>query len=229
MTEQQWLVCTDPEHMLSFLGDRLSRRKRLLFACGCVRRVWHLIEDSTCQRAVIVAERYADGLATEEERTEADEAVAQGDGRGTPYGPADLAATFSIIADGNFADVDSVLRHPTINAARFVAKATGTISKEIKCQSALLRDIAGNPFHSLPLLDLTWLTWNENILRRLADAIYEDRLLPTGTLDAGRLAVVADALEEGGCDNEEILAHLRQQGVSHYRGCWVIDLLLNKS
>jgi hypothetical protein len=48
------------------------------------------------------------------------------------------------------------------------------------------------------------------------------------TLDLARLAVLADALEEAGADNEEVLAHCRQQEQVHVRGCFVLDLLLNK-
>jgi hypothetical protein len=39
---------------------------------------------------------------------------------------------------------------------------------------------------------------------------------------------LGDALEEAGCSDEEILAHLRGPG-PHVRGCWVVDLLLNKA
>jgi hypothetical protein len=93
----------------------------------------------------------------------------------------------------------------------------------------LVRDIIGNPFRPLPSIDPAWLCWNDGTVQRLAAAIYEERSLPKGTLDNGRLAILADALEEADCDNEEVLSHLRQQGASHYRGCWVIDLLLNKA
>ena len=41
------------------------------------------------------------------------------------------------------------------------------------------------------------------------------------------LPVLADALEEAGCDNREILAHYRSGG-EHVRGCWVVDLMLGK-
>ena len=61
----------------------------------------------------------------------------------------------------------------------------------------------------------------------LATAAYEERILPAGTLDSDRLAVLADALEDAGCDNEDILSHLRGPG-PHVRGCWVVDLLLGK-
>jgi hypothetical protein len=52
--------------------------------------------------------------------------------------------------------------------------------------------------------------------------------VPSRTLDATLLAVLADAVEEAGCDNEELLAHLRQQGAAHVRGCWCLDVLLGK-
>ena len=42
-----------------------------------------------------------------------------------------------------------------------------------------------------------------------------------------RLAVLFDALEEAGCDDAEILNHLRSPG-PHVRGCWAVDLLLGK-
>jgi hypothetical protein len=62
----------------------------------------------------------------------------------------------------------------------------------------------------------------------LANTIYEQRQLPSGHLDSHRLAVLADALEEAGCRDDEIQSHLRQQGAVHVRGCWAIDPLLNK-
>jgi hypothetical protein len=54
-----------------------------------------------------------------------------------------------------------------------------------------------------------------------------EHVLPSGTLDNTRLAVLTDALEEAGCQVAEVLTHLREPG-SHWRGCWVVDLLLNK-
>jgi hypothetical protein len=39
--------------------------------------------------------------------------------------------------------------------------------------------------------------------------------------------VLADALEEAGCGDEEILGHLRGPG-PHVRACWVLDLLLGR-
>jgi hypothetical protein len=62
----------------------------------------------------------------------------------------------------------------------------------------------------------------------LAQAAYDNRTLPAGTLDPVRFAVLADALEDAGCDNADILNHLRGPG-PHVRGCWVLDLPLGKS
>jgi hypothetical protein len=55
----------------------------------------------------------------------------------------------------------------------------------------------------------------------MAQAIYDGR-----TFD--QLPILADALEEAGCHNSDVLAHCRSEG-PHVRGCWVVDLLLGKS
>ena len=91
-------------------------------------------------------------------------------------------------------------------------------------QARLLHCIFGNPFHPVAI-NPAWLT---PTVLALAQAAYDNRNLPSGTLDNERLAVLADALEDAGCDNADILKHLRQSG-EHVRGCWVVDLLLDKS
>jgi hypothetical protein len=66
-----------------------------------------------------------------------------------------------------------------------------------------------------------WLQWNEGLVPKLAQAIYDENAFH-------RLPILADALEEAGCTNADILNHCRQSG-EHVRGCWVIDTLLGKS
>jgi hypothetical protein len=61
----------------------------------------------------------------------------------------------------------------------------------------------------------------------LASVAYEDRALPSGELDPARLSVLADALEDAGCTDPDLLGHLRSAG-PHVRGCWVVDLILGK-
>jgi hypothetical protein len=102
------------------------------------------------------------------------------------------------------------------------------VATEEQGQSNLLRDIFGPlPFRQARI-DSCWLAWNDGTVKKQAQAIYEGRALSGGTLDSSRLAVLADALEDAGCDNEEILLHCRQQGKAHVRGCWVLDLILGK-
>jgi hypothetical protein len=96
-------------------------------------------------------------------------------------------------------------------------------------QCRLLRDIFGpSPFWRMPPLDLAWLTWDGGLVRTLAQAAYDDRHLPSGTLEPARLAVLADALDESGCEDALLLGHLRSWGV-HVRGCFAVDLILGRS
>jgi len=95
-------------------------------------------------------------------------------------------------------------------AARAVRRETA------ESQVSLLRCIFGNPFHP-PTLDSSWLS---STVRNLAQAIYDDRRFTD-------LPILADALLDAGCDNDDILTHCRSEG-SHVRGCWVVDLLLDK-
>jgi hypothetical protein len=81
----------------------------------------------------------------------------------------------------------------------------------------LLRDIFGNPFRR-PTVDPAWLAWSGRMVINLARAIYDAHRFTD-------LPVLADALEEAGCDDEAILAHCRGPG-PHVRGCWVVDLIL---
>jgi hypothetical protein len=85
--------------------------------------------------------------------------------------------------------------------------------------NVLLQDVFGNPFRPLSV-DPSWLIWNSGTVQKVAQAIYDERAFD-------RLPVLADALEEAGCTNLDILDHCRQPG-EHVRGCWVVDLLYGK-
>jgi hypothetical protein len=92
----------------------------------------------------------------------------------------------------------------------------------------LVREVIGNPFRPPPGVAPGLLAWRDGLVVKLAQAAYDERSLPDGLLDNSRLAVLADALEEAGCQNEEILRHLREQN-GHWRGCWALDILLGKA
>ena len=89
-------------------------------------------------------------------------------------------------------------------------------------QAGLLRDIFGPlPFRKVTLSP-SLLRWHDCTVVKLAQAIYESRSF-------GDLPILADALEDAGCDNEAVLTHCREQGGVHVPGCWLLDLLLQKA
>jgi len=97
------------------------------------------------------------------------------------------------------------------------------IATEELQQMEILRDIAGNPFRPVTFSPCS----RTATVTNLAQTIYDDRQLPSGLFDNQRMTVLADALEEAGCDNKDILDHCRSGG-EHVRGCWVVDLVLGK-
>jgi hypothetical protein len=84
----------------------------------------------------------------------------------------------------------------------------------------VVRDIFGNPFRSV-FVHPSWLAWNDGIVVKVAQAIYDDRAFD-------RLPVLADTLEDAGCHDADILGHCRHPG-PHVRGCWVVDLLTGRN
>jgi hypothetical protein len=93
-------------------------------------------------------------------------------------------------------------------------------ASESKYQASLLRHIVGNPFRPVQV-EPRWFSWNGGTVLKLARAIDEQWA-------CHRLPVLADALEDAGCTDADILGHCRGPG-PHVRGCWVIDLLLGKA
>jgi hypothetical protein len=66
------------------------------------------------------------------------------------------------------------------------------------------------------------LKWNDETVVKVARGIYDDRAFD-------RMPILADALIDAGCESDDILAHGRQEGAVHTKGCWVLDLLLGRS
>jgi hypothetical protein len=202
MTEQDWLDCEVPQQMLDFCRHRVSARKLRLYLCGCCRQRWELLDEAR-RRAVEVAERYADGQASADER---------------------LRATVAISADRH------TCRDALQNLARRVAWQAGRGNVTLglawlfreRVDATLcewLREIVGNPFRPAPL-EPGWLRWNDGCVAALAQGIYEDRAFE-------RMPILADALEDAGCTEPALLDHLRGPW-PHVRGCWVLDQLLGR-
>jgi hypothetical protein len=213
VTESEWLACTDFDLLWDTLAPLATPRKRRLFFCAVCRREWHLITGWPRRRAVEVAERYADAQAGPRDLAAAHAAVVRMD----PQVPGkDATASMS---DDDLADFWSLgsENRPTGPPA----------TPEMWSRLDLLRELIGNPFRPTPAVNAAWLAWHDGAVPQLARAAYEERRLPSGHLDPARLAVLADALEDAGCADAELLGHLRGPG-PHVRGCWAVDLILGK-
>jgi hypothetical protein len=227
MTESEWLRCDDPQAMLEFLwtSGKASDRKLRLFACACCRRIWPLLTDERSRRAVEVAEGFADGQVSREELAAACaaadrahcEAPRQANFRSLDAAPHTAEEDLSCSA----ADAAASAADAVQIAARGDEKAK---VEECQKQATLLHCIFASPFRPPPALDPRLLTPD---LVALAQSIYEEWELPGGILDRSRLAVLADALEDAGCPDAELLGHLRGGG-EHVRGCWAVDVLTGR-
>jgi hypothetical protein len=225
MTEAEWLASADPTGMLAALGDAVSHRKLRLFMAACCRRVWHALDDEDYrQAAVVVAERFADGLASAEEL--ADQFGELTDGCPTRVWDDCVNATVADFAEFDAISCAQAEVHETTLAAysENYDRKEEVERSEARSQARLLRCVFGNPFRAVRFTS----AWRTADVTALAEAAYHRRRMPAGTLQPSRLAVLADALEEAGGTSPELLAHLRERG-PHVRGCWAIDLALARA
>jgi hypothetical protein len=252
MTQADWWACGDPQEMLAFLktSGLLTDRKARLFAVACCRRVWHLMRDERSRQAVDVSEGLADDLVHEEAWQPAADAaivalVAASEAYAASAATADMAAhaAASCAADAIMAvtsvdweagpalhvEAQSAAGGACHAAASAVDSASADTSHsawfaECAAQASLLRCIVGNPLRPRLVIDCNTLT--QHVLA-VAHTAYADQLLPSGHLDPARLAVLAQALQDAGCTDAELLGHLRREG-PHVRGCFAVDALLGK-
>ncbi len=222
--EKQWLASTHPTWMLEIVRTKMSQRKLRLFAVACCRRTEHLFVDARCHEALEVAERFADALATSNERLSTAVRVREcrrgSVGRQSKNGVVDnavghaqLAASF-LCGSFPFEAAQAALTFCPRALAFMADDFLATQRQEELHHCDLLRDIVGMPFQKRRA-DPSWFTSNTVSLAR---AIYDNRRFDD-------LPILADALEEAGCVDEIILAHCRETP-THARGCWVLDLLL---
>ena len=222
MTEAKWLTCNDPQPMLVFLRGQASERKLRLFEVACCRSIWHLLTDERSRRLVEVAEQYADGHPKPPGPLEsaAMEAVSRFPTQSALFAAARTAVMTIWDYSPDSLHYMNSSYPPMVRDALAVAGNTAeAVPSEPPVQAALLRDIFGNPFRPISL-DSAWLSWNDATIPRLAQAVYNDRAFD-------RLPILADALEQAGCEDADILAHCRSDG-PHVKGCWAMDLILRR-
>jgi hypothetical protein len=224
MTEEEWIAGTKPRPMLEFRRDQISRRKLRLFAIACFRRDWNLYNDERSREAISIGERYADGQATSEQLKAAHAAAMQGAREITAvaFMPLGTWRTDQEFEENHRRIGSSLASNDASWGSAMAATARRNIHTpeyilEAHAEAILLRDICGNPFRPA-IFDSRWRTAT---VTALAQAIYDDR-------NFDRLPILADALEDAGCTQQEILNHCRGGG-EHARGCWAVDLILGKS
>lgn len=247
MTEAEWLAAEDPDPMIHFLEGHFDAlegdvdedpakwwvsRKLRLWAVACCRRIEHLLTDPRSRAGLDAIERYCDGNLKRDELREAINAAAKVtwdmEAAGAPGSEQNAATAVCTALDDvqdEFTDTREaadwavnarsaeVPDEPATSYDRYIAARAA----EQRAQADLVREVFGNPFRPVAL-DPAWLTSD---VRALAHAIYAERAWD-------RMPILADALQEAGCDSADALAHCRDPGAAHVRGCRVVDLLLGK-
>jgi hypothetical protein len=243
-TEAGWLMAENPGLMLAVARQGASDRRLRLVAVACCRAAWpHLppypeedARDAECLALLELAERYADGTAKYGEMMAARRSLAgTGVPRGGPPGRKIAAAWFASAKDptdtsgyaltrllGEAWRGRSELEMPSTRV-RFGWLGHGeqtAVDWVAACMAlvAVVRDVFGNPFRKVKF-DKKWRT---DTAVALARQMYDSR-------DFSAMPILADALQDAGCENEDILTHCRDTAARHARGCWVCDLVLGKS
>ena len=215
MTEQKWLQATDPKPMLKFLRGKASERKLRLFACACCRRIPGFLESEPDRQGLELTERDVDGLATDEEF----EALPN-DGWDIRWYRRNCWDAIGRAMESYWTYVWSsvwVSRNQDATMEQIQAQARRQNDADL---AVLLFDIFRNPFRPVAV-DPGWLIWHGGLLVSIAQRMYDGR-------DFSDMPVLADGLEEAGCQDQDILGHCRSGG-EHVRGCWVIDAILGRS
>jgi hypothetical protein len=236
MTEAEWLAATDPTPMLDFIHERASNRKVALYLCGGCRSRPDLFYSPSSITAIDLYERNADGLLPKEDKWYAtwyaEEATFGFDFEPNtlPRRPeivqrlVELGAVSASALSGGAWVVNEEIRQRLHYAAELVYNMPGVSERllwylaRIDWPGRWLFDcVFGNPFRPVSL-DPAWLT---STVVALAGGIYADRAFD-------RMPILADALQDAGCDHDDILTHCRGDS-PHVRGCWVVDLLTGRA
>jgi hypothetical protein len=206
LDEREWNACKVASRMLRFLNEtgRGSARKLVLFSVARWRLAWQEGVPPFSRHLVDTAEAVVDGLGSRKRLRK-------------------LLACRHHETHSRTWQVDSEAARVAIccidgTGARWSIVETLSDAG----QKRLLHDIFGPlPFRPVHL-DRSLLTWRDGVIPRMAQTIYEERAFD-------RMPILADALEEAGLTDQDILGHCRQQGTIHVRGCFVVDLLLGRA
>jgi hypothetical protein len=231
--EQTWHAGTDLAAMHRFVREREGERKLRLLACAYLRQVWNSLREPS-RRAVEAAEDHADGLLSPadwqravaaaeaevaDQSREADRFVVgwYDDPSWSRLWEFIVSLALSALRDPGLVAADEAFAiSRQLRGIGVILPADRVAAAEKAFAISTLWELFGNPFRP-PVIHPDWLTWDGAAVPKIARAIYEGRAFD-------RMAILADALEEAGCGNAELLGHCRGGG-EHVRGCWVLDCL----
>ncbi len=223
-TEREWLTAKTPLRLWYCRRARDDRKRRLV-GCACARRVLPVLgNDPRAVAAVDAVERYVDCPAAGRADhwpavLAARKALRAWESGLWPVGTSPrafdaLGALFDVTARES-----SRVDHLFENAARARRGEPRTAGlTETPIQAAIVRDIFGNPFRPVAFSP----AWRTDTAIALARTMYESR-------EFSALPILADALQDAGCDSDDVLSHCRDPQPLHVRGCWVVDLVLRKT
>lgn len=220
MTEQDWLRSGDATAMVEFLRSRpVGPCKFWRFGLACSARVpeWDTRGEERRREQIEQRLERLEPLPSDAPIDPADRDFLANGGVFAWHCTRDLLqrAYHVAIARRTRAEPNTVQ-----NSAfwQSVWEDTSRVEKAAHCR--LLRCVFGPlPFRDPPR-NPAWLEWNDAAVLRLARTIHADQLFD-------QLPVLADALEDAGCDDSELLGHCREETL-HARGCWVLALLLGR-
>lgn len=236
MTEAEWLASTDLSALLRHIGASCNARKARLFACACCRCVWdHL--GSTSHPLIAQAEQWANAKGPEPNWMAARRAMEDVLAKTEELYPSryrfmpEYEARLAVLrAMASAATPETMHSTATFATRALVLETTPTEASDPRTYMRtatslprfcpLLREIFGNPFRPV-VVDPSWLRWRDGFVVAMARVIADEARFED-------LPILADALEEAGCDNRDLLGHLRTPD-EHVRGCWALDLLLNRA
>jgi hypothetical protein len=214
-TEEEWLTCGDTEAMLNALRDKAGDRKLRLFACALARRLASLTGVEQYARGLDAAEFTADGG----ERTEMRLCRRAINERLTAwFTREDRRRESTILLVGHAAMSENEFRDITRLLSWVRTSGRGdALRAELAESHRVVSDIFGNPFRPVTL-DPSWLT---STVVTLARQMYDSR-------DFTAMPILADALQDAGCADDQVMTHCRGEG-PHVRGCWVVDQCRGKA
>lgn len=191
----------------------VTERKCRMFATACCRRVWRFIPEGEPRRVIEALERVEDGASHEWEIARRFYESPAGATRAIKHA---LAAVAACCWESHTELASFVAEHCS-SAVKVSGEGRGAWGAEGRAQDELFRDIFGHLFRPVAF-NPSWRTDTAVPLARLMGGAREFSAMP----------ILADALQDAGCDSEDILSHCRDTNRAHVRGCWVVDLVLGQ-